>query len=1610
MTLTELKDYIQYGEEPSDKVLTPTNQNYDILTDLRIKALAKNSNEYSNYKYGVKLDKNTLIKNPQLNSNNFDNVLSGNKTEFIPIFQASGVDNFNFPKNFTEDIELDGETRSGIVSVSFGENYKYTKSLIGEESSVEAEEASRDVENWNNIKFTTRSGYDIIIIENGEINEENEQLLQTKYFITIKNIVEQVGKKLFGELEIYSLLEHNNTIYVGTNSGLYKLTDGSNFEQINGISSDVKSLLEHNNTIYAGTNNSLYKSTDGSNFEQINGINSCINSLLEYNSTIYIGTGRSLYKSTDGNSFEQINGINDNSVNSLLVYNNTIYAGTGGGLYKSTDGSSFEEINSTNGWVYWIYSLLVYNNTIYAGAQDGLYKLTEDGNLKKVNGVDDERTYSLLEYNNILYVCTEDGLYKLTEDGSLAIVTEIDGIRLEKYNNILYVVHTNGISKSIDGISFEGLGEGSFIGYYPSILYSNKEAIYIKTTNGLYKVVDKTLTNLNEIIIYNLFEYNNIFYIETNYGVYKTIDFDNFNKIIDISRNSKFLIYNNTFYIGTDHGLYSSTDGNNFKKIVANYGSYYGEKLSSIFAYKNKIYMTNSYGTFIYNITDFSCDFEDYKYYKIYNNILYAGTNSSLYKSTDGSNFEQINGISGYVNSLLVYNNTIYVGTNSGLYKSTDGNSFEQINGTSGWVYWTYSLLVYNNTIYVGNDSGLYKSTDGSNFEQINSTGNYIYSLLEHNNTIYVGTNSGLYKSTDGSNFEQIINNSSVKLLLEYNNILYAGNDNSLYKSADGNSFEQINGIANMSFGHTTDLLEYNNILYVGTNKGLYKSTDGINFIKIKTINDYISSFFEYDGVLYVCGAGSRYGLYKSTDGSSFEQIDVRLPFWEVYSFIIYKDFVFVCGDNGVCKSTIDDINNFEQVFGTFNSSLIYKNTLYISDDQGLYNSTDGINFEQVDNINVSKIVSLFEYNDNLYVGGFDYNFFYLFKLTDENKLEEIAKFAESDSDSVFSLFIYNDIIYVSTRNGLYETTIDNINFKKIDINITPYSFIIYNNALYVGTSKGICKINEEFTKKNNEIVMFPYNNNSSVNLLLEYNNILYVGTDKGLYKYTSPFLYCLINNSSVNLLLEYNNILYAGTNKGLYKSTDGNSFEQINSTGDYVNLLLEYNNILYADTNYGLYKSTDGSSFERTKSISGYIDSLLEYNNILYVGTDKGLYKSTDGSSFEQIINNSSVNLLLEYNNIIYAGTNKGLYKSTDGSSFEQINGTSDCGYIYSLLEHNNTIYVGTNKGLYKSTDGSSLEQINSTGNYIYSLLEHNNTIYVGTNKGLYKSTDGSSFEQIINNSSVNLLLEYNNIIYAGTNKGLYKSTDGSSFEQINGTSDCNYIDSLLEYNDILYIKERYVKKCKKIIQTSTNKTEITQSLNLNDYFLKCGYFSENEQQVATEELLNDLPEEAAEQVENVYDKPSELSYTNLNECAEEKVPAQINYLADEEDSSKFYFTESFDEKEYIEVDRLAPSFNKELALSEYNLTSLDDYTNIFKNLQSDTKITVGKNTFNENAYEGNKIKASLLGNYGGKLSKKEAIKKYYKIGDLKVLNYDYYDTVSASIPLEKIRKLFEE
>ena len=423
----------------------------------------------------------------------------------------------------------------------------------------------------------------------------------------------------------------------------------------------------------------------------------------------------------------------------------TIYAGTPTGVFKSTNGGESWSSSLINVYVQIVASAPTTPNTLYAAGRSGVHKSTDGGT-------------SWNELNNGL----ED------QDGPVNVLA----LAIDPTNS--NTIYAAGRDISDPSTSYKAIYKSADGGESWIITKHSIRSYAIHRTLAIDPINTSTI------------------YAAGSVGggtVWKSTDNGRFWSIVNVGLDSRSTVYalaidpNNTnvIYVGTETlGVYKSNDGGGSWSAFSDGLSYH--------------YIDDSGQRHFSRVSSIIID-------PLNSNIVYAGTNSGVFNSSNGGRWSALNsGLSDLgVNALALdpVNPSIgFTGTDGGVFKSSSGGASWSLNnnGLPGVNVNSLALNRGNADVYAGTDSGTFRSNDhGGNW-----SGRDFYPLAfdPHNsNTIYAqyDGSEGISKSTDGgvtwgSANNGLENNYVSVLAIDPGNseIIYAGSDGPLFKSTNG--------------------------------------------------------------------------------------------------------------------------------------------------------------------------------------------------------------------------------------------------------------------------------------------------------------------------------------------------------------------------------------------------------------------------------------------------------------------------------------------------------------------------------------------------------------------------------------------------------------------------------------------------------------------------------------------------------------------------------------------------------------------------------------------------------------------------------------------------------
>ena len=184
---------------------------------------------------------------------------------------------------------------------------------------------------------------------------------------------------------VYHITSINNIIFLGTNKGLFTLSNNifspiTNTSEINVINEDIYTSFQSNNNIFFGGKSGLYQFKNDSISLVKNSPKASVYNIIEYKKHLYIASENGIYKISE-NKYEFIGsgqGINCTRARSFFVDNELLWIGTNDGVYIYDGNKVLLKINEK----YQLSSENIYfikkdfNQNVWTGTNKGVDKIT----------------------------------------------------------------------------------------------------------------------------------------------------------------------------------------------------------------------------------------------------------------------------------------------------------------------------------------------------------------------------------------------------------------------------------------------------------------------------------------------------------------------------------------------------------------------------------------------------------------------------------------------------------------------------------------------------------------------------------------------------------------------------------------------------------------------------------------------------------------------------------------------------------------------------------------------------------------------------------------------------------------------------------------------------------------------------------------------------------------------------------------------------------------------------------------------------------------------------------------------------------------------------------
>ena len=502
------------------------------------------------------------------------------------------------------------------------------------------------------------------------------------------------------------------------------------------------------------------------------------------------------------------------------------------------NGTSWNNYPSPNGSV--IRSVKYVDNKTYIGTHSdfGYYEKYNDGTLKYTSLVDE------LDLN-------------IEEDEEFWNIMTLDNwIIFQSISRLIFIDKNNS---DVKYLKFKGIINHSF---------SINRQIYVALDTGLYKLVN----GQPELII-------------GSNQIPSTL-------IVNLFNSSKGLLI-----LTADNGFYLLNSSGDVSKVSSSLDSI--QNNLSIFSAIQLSDLSFAIGTVGQGLFLLDSDLKTYKIINkskgLANNTilsLYEDSNSNIWLGLDNgitvinnnspfSVYNDNNGVLGTVYATKLYNDILYIGTNQGLFykKYNSNDSFKFIENTNGQVW---SLIEIDGTLFCGHNNGTYIVKDANVVKIRDTSGSWTFRKLSNDSSdILEGSYYGLKVLSKQNNSWVVKNNVSgfdiSSRFFEISNngkIIVSHGYNGVYKLSVSSDFKNIIDYELDSIavkGGNTSLSKFDNNIYYNYEKGMLKYNSLTNNFSKDTLLSNLSSKNllygiirnDFDGKLWLFSENNIHYVYR---------------------------------------------------------------------------------------------------------------------------------------------------------------------------------------------------------------------------------------------------------------------------------------------------------------------------------------------------------------------------------------------------------------------------------------------------------------------------------------------------------------------------------------------------------------------------------------------------------------------------------------------------------------------------------------------------------------------------------------------------------------------------
>ena len=533
---------------------------------------------------------------------------------------------------------------------------------------------------------------------------------------------------------------------------------------------------------------------------------------------------------------QEYNSANQNWMISESIDNEILFANSETLLLFN--GTSWNNYPSPNGSV--IRSVKYVDNKTYLGTHSdfGYYEKYNDGTLKYTSLVDE------LDLN-------------IEEDEEFWNIMTLDNwIIFQSISRLIFIDKNNS---DVKYLKFKGIINHSF---------SINRQIYVALDTGLYKLVN----GQPELII-------------GSNQIPSTL-------IVNLFNSSKGLLI-----LTADNGFYLLNSSGDVSKVPSSLDVI--QNNLSIFSAIQLSDLSFAIGTVGQGLFLLDSDFKSYKKIDkskgLANNTilsLYEDSNSNIWLGLDNgitvinnnspfSVYNDNNGVLGTVYATKLYNDILYIGTNQGLFykKYNSNDSFKFIENTNGQVW---SLIEIDGTLFCGHNNGTYIVKDANVVKIRDTSGSWTFRKLSNDSSdILEGSYYGLKVLSKQNNSWVVKNNVSgfdiSSRFFEISNngkIIVSHGYNGVYKLSVSSDFKNIIDYELDSIavkGGNTSLSKFDNNIYYNYEKGMLKYNSLTNNFSKDTLLSNLSSKNllygiirnDFDGKLWLFSENNIHYVYR---------------------------------------------------------------------------------------------------------------------------------------------------------------------------------------------------------------------------------------------------------------------------------------------------------------------------------------------------------------------------------------------------------------------------------------------------------------------------------------------------------------------------------------------------------------------------------------------------------------------------------------------------------------------------------------------------------------------------------------------------------------------------